>query len=223
VGLEKRTPMGQTFSIPFTAGAVGVLLSFAGQLNAGQPVPAFHAAPKEVVLRETPFDRGRHEFQAMAGTFFSVDHSPDLDYAVGTLRLGWMLSSPRGDGVFRGNCEFLLEVFGGGIFEGPGDGLAGATVLLRYNFVQPDARFVPYLQIGAGGLYSDADRDGAQRLIGEAFEFNLQASLGLRAFLSDKCAVSLEGGYRHISNANLADRNVGVDSVGGQVGLSWFW
>src|SRR6478609_5399754 len=79
--------MGQTFSIPFTAGAVGVLLSFAGQLNAGQPVPAFHTAPKEVVLRETPWDRGRHEFQAMAGTFFSVDHSPDRNYRAAALQL----------------------------------------------------------------------------------------------------------------------------------------
>lgn len=170
-----------------------------------------------------PFDKGTFELQVLAGGFFSFEHQPELDYAIGTIRGGWMLSTPSGDGFCRGNVEFLIEAFGGGIFEGPGDALAGATLLLRYNFVQPDASVVPYIQIGGGGVYSDAHEDEAQRLIGSAVSFNLQAGVGLRFFVSEQCAIVVEGGYRHISNADLADRNVGVNSIGGNIGVSYFY
>ena len=196
-----------------------VVLALSGSFSlAGHPVPE-----KEIVTSEFPFEKGTRELQVLAGTFFSINHAPDLDYAIGTIRVGWMLSTPGAAGAFRGNAEFLVEVFGGGIFKGPGDGLAGAALLLRYNFVQPDAAIVPYVQIGAGGLYSDVSEDRVQRLIGSDFEFTLQAGLGLRFFLSERCALVLEGGYRHISNANLAARNTGVDSLGASLGFSYFY
>lgn len=212
-------------SLAVSALALGFFLTSHLPSYGGHAISEGHQS-KEILSQEVVFDpfvKGSHEIQVLAGTFFSFSHEPDLDYAIGTLRAGWMLSTPHGDGFFRGNCEFLIEAFGGGIFEGPGDGLVGATLLLRYNFVQPGASVVPYFQVGAGGLYSDAHEDENQRLIGSAFEFNLQASLGFHFFVSERCAITLEGGYRHISNANLADRNVGVDSIGGQVGVSFFY
>ena len=123
----------------------------------------------------------------------------------------------------RGNFEFLAEVFGGGVFNGPGNALCGGVLWLRYNWVQPDAWLVPYLQIGAGGLWNDAYHDRSQRAIGEAFEFNLQANLGFRLMLNPRWAIAIEGGYLHVSNAGLANRNMGVDSLGGRVGMSYFF
>jgi hypothetical protein len=198
-----------------------VLLSTTPLLHAGQEVytEAKGVAPTD----EFPFEKGNFELQVLAGSFFSINHSPDLDYAVGTIRAGWMLNSPSGSGVLRGNVEFLIEAFGAAVIEGPGDVMAGGTLILRYNFVQPEATVVPYFQIGGGGLYNDIHEDQSQRLIGSAFEFNLQASLGVRWFLSERCAFVVEGGYRHISNANSADRNVGVDSLGGHIGFSCFY
>ena len=37
--------------------------------------------------------------------------------------------------------------------------------------------------------------------------------------------MSLIGGveYRHLSNGNTADRNVGLNVLGGTIGLSWFY
>jgi lipid A 3-O-deacylase len=186
--------------------------------QAGQPIES-----KQVVSSAFPFEKGDHEFQALLGAFYSFNHSPSMGYAIGSVRLGWMLSTPSGEGFCRGNTEFLLEAFGGGIFEGPGSYLAGGTLLLRYNFVQPESKWVPYFQIGAGGLYSDASKDQNQRLIGSEFEFNLQGGLGLRYFVSERCAVVLEAQYRHISNASLASRNVGVDALGGMLGISLFY
>lgn len=208
---------------PLTALALAFLLSQSALVHAGHPLIEDRVDEVEAVIEESPFDRGSLELQVLGGAFFSINHSPDFNYAIGTVRLGCMLYSPKGEGCLRGNTELLLEVFGGGIFEGPGSGLVGGTLLLRYNFVQPEAAVVPYLQIGAGGLYSDAADDETQRLIGSDFEFNLQASIGVRWFCTPRCALTLEGGYRHISNADTADRNVGVDSIGGMIGVSYFF
>ena len=89
--------------------------------------------------------------------------------------------------------------------------------------MQPDSKWVPYFQIGVGGVYNDIYKEHPQRLIGEAFEFNLQGAFGLRYLFNDHVACYVEAGYRHLSNAGFADRNFGMNSVGGQLGVSWFF
>ncbi len=221
----RRLPMRHFLSRSLLA--TGLILAGSTLSQAGHEVPEFRHGPKEIVPREMPFEKGNHEFQALAGAFFSFSpdgsERVDFDIAIASLRLGWMLSTPGGEGFFRGNYEFLLEVFGGPVIDGPGSGVVGATMILRYNFVQPEARVVPYFQVGAGGLYSDGYEDQSQNSLGSAFEFNLQASVGARFFVCPQWAITVEGGYRHISNAGFADRNRGVDSLGGLVGVSYFY
>jgi hypothetical protein len=182
---------------------------------------------KQTVAPTSPFDQGQRELQIGAGAFFSFGNDgkerPTMNDADLTGRIGWMLNTPSGDGFFRGNVEFLTEVFGAGIFEGPGSVIGGVTLLLRYNFVQPDARWVPYFQLGAGGAYSDAHEETPQRRLGSALSFNLQGGFGLRFFCTETCAIFLEADYRHLSNASLADRNNGLNSVGGFIGASYFF
>jgi lipid A 3-O-deacylase len=136
-----------------------------------------------------------------------------------------MYDSPRHDdwlgGLLRGNNEFLLEAFGGPVTKGPGSYLAGGSLLWRYNFVQPDARWAPYLQLGAGALGNDIYTGHGQREIGEAFEFVLQGDIGLKYLINDQWSVSAEGGYRHISNADLASRNEGLNSIGVLMQMSY--
>jgi hypothetical protein len=141
----------------------------------------------------------------------------------GAVRLGWMLTDVSSNGWCRGNWEFLTEVYGAGIVEGPGNVFVAATLLLRYNFVQEDSRWVPYFQVGGGGIYSDAHEDPVQGAIDTEFSFNLQGGFGLRYLCSGRCAVYIEALYRHISNAGLGDRNYGTNAVGGFVGLSYFF
>lgn len=189
-------------------------------------VPAFAgtqiADAKACPLSQSPFDKGKWELQWTSGAYFSVGSSdrPTLNYATTALRLGVMLNDPSGNGCLRGNCELLLQAIGGVVFEGPGDGLGGATLLFRYNFVQPDSNWAPYVQIGAGVMYSDIYKDQTQRLIGQAWEWDLEAAIGVRYFFSDTCSAHLEGGYRHLSNADSSDRNVGLNSLGVTAGLS---
>jgi opacity protein-like surface antigen len=174
-----------------------------------------------------PFDRGNLELEVGAGEFGSFSTTsakrPSIDYQLDDVRLGWMYDSPRHSGWLRGNNEFLLEAFAAPVTTGPGNYLAGGSLLWRYNFVQPGARLVPYFQLGAGALDNDIHTNTRQREIGEAFEFVLQGGLGLKYMLNDRWAVSAEAGYRHISNADLSSRNEGLNSMGGLVQVSYFF
>lgn len=168
--------------------------------------------------------KGTRETEVLGGAFTSVDYAtrkrPQFDFALADARYGWMLNQPRA-GIFFGNEEFLIDAFAGPILKGPGTVMAGATFVLRHNFVtRADAFLVPYFQMGLGGLYSDAaDADRVQFGIGTTFEFNLQATIGARWKLDRAWALHTEFGYRHISNAGLDSRNGGVDAVGGLIGI----
>jgi hypothetical protein len=175
------------------------------------------------------FERGTWEIEGGAGEFCSFSTTsakrPTVNYQLEDVRLGWMYDSPRrGDwlgGWLRGNSEFLLEIAGGPVTKGPGSYLAGGSVLWRYNFVQPAPRWVPYLQLGAGALGNDIYKGRAQMEVGEAFEFVLQGDAGLRYLINDQWSISAEAGYRHISNADLASRNEGLNSLGGLMQVSY--
>lgn len=204
--------------LPFT------LLALMASAQAGPEMKA----DKTVTVVETPFDQGKMELQLSLGYFGLLNEKepqrPQLDDVDGSLRLGWMLYTPSGDSLLRGNLEFMIEAYGAGIIEGPGSYLAGSTLILRYNFVQPDAVVVPYLQAQAGGVYSDAaDDDENQRLIGSDLSFHLGGAVGVRFFCSARSSISLEANYRHISNASTSSRNNGANSLGGFLGFSWFF
>lgn len=189
--------------------------------------PAFAGEDRiSTSFRPNEFDdlKGVREIEVLGGAFTSVNYAtrkrPQFDFALATVREGWMLNNVR-SGIFFGNEEFLLDAFAGSILKGPGTVMAGATLILRHNFItRAGAFFTPYYQMGVGGLYSDAaDADRVQFGIGTTFEFNLQATLGARWRIDPVWAVHTELGYRHISNAGLDSRNGGVDAVGGFIGL----
>ena len=175
----------------------------------------------------SPFDSGRQELQIGTGVFISFQTTsakrPQINDAGGHLRFGWMLTSPSGEGFWRGNTEFLLAAQGSGIFKGPGSVFAGGSLILRRNFVQPQSRWVPYAQLEAGALYNDGFEDRNQRALGQSFEFQLGGGLGIRYLAGEAWGVFLEADYRHISNANLSNRNAGTNAVGGFFGVSRFF
>jgi opacity protein-like surface antigen len=176
---------------------------------------------------ESNFSRGGKEFQNVTGAFFYFDtgrnNRPSVDFALDTLRLGIMLNDPAGPGLLTGNFELLGEVFAGPVVEGPGNVLAGGTLVFRYNFVQPSARLIPYVQVGAGGVYTDIPEKESGGLISLPVEFNLQAGAGTRIMLNDRWSIVIEGAYRHISNAEIKKPNFGIDSVGGNLGFGFFF
>ena len=201
-------------------------VGFQGTAAAG---PEDKSGPKEVAAQTDVFHTGGLEFQALDGVFFSQqpthDARPNFDYEMTALRIGYMLDTPRGHGFFRGNDELLFEGQGSVLFQGPGTAMGGASFLYRRNFVQPNSLVVPYFNAGLGGLYDDIYHSYPQRAIGARFQFNLEAEIGARFLLGHHSPFSIDvaASYRHISDASLTKRNDGIDSVGGEIGLSVFF
>ena len=177
-----------------------------------------------------PFAKGMREFNVGSGYFFSpviaTGGRPTLNYVQGDLALGWMLTSPSpmfGMECPRGNWELLANAFGTTVTDGPGGYMAGGRLLMRYNFVHPNARLVPFFQLGGGGLINNIYRDQQQHLVGGQFEFTLVADLGMRFFFTPRCALVLAADFEHVSNAGTASRNLGVNAAGGTLGVSCFF
>lgn len=141
------------------------------------------------------------------------------DLALLSLSYGHMLGNVvGGDNWYRGNWEGRLELFAGGQFSPQSDPFVGLTPHLRYNFAT-GTRWVPFADLGAGVTASGIeapDQSGT-------FEFNLQANVGTHWFVRDNLALTFEVGYLHMSCAGLHDPNLGVNTVKGMVGLTWFF
>lgn len=195
-----------------------VLVTARGFVRAGE---APSIAPSSA---EPGFTQGTHEFEAFGSYLKSLSDThlaqrPFFDTALVAVRYGWMLDNRR-PGMFFGNEEFLLEGFVGPVLQGPGSVLGGGALQLRHNFAWGrHPFFVPYFQIGAGLVASDASSDKSQFAIGLPVEFNLQTGLGARWRMNASWSINTEFDYRHISNAGLSSRNGGYDLIGGFIGL----
>jgi hypothetical protein len=196
-------------------------------LTAGEPS---HKSFVELTTQKplNPFEKGVCEVNFMAGASWSPvlrgkDRRPGFDYAKVTGGVGWMLTDPGKPGFWRGNWETFITAFASSVIAGPGSYLAGGRGLLRYNFVQPETRWVPFVDIGAGVLRNDAYKDSNQLLIGGEWAFSLQAQGGVRFFVSPRWALIAATQFEHISNAGLYSRNVGVNSLGGTLGVASFF
>ena len=90
--------------------------------------------------------------------------------------------------------------------------------------IRPGSRIVPFLQIEGGGAYSDmAHEDSNQRLLGSEWSFTFGGAVGLRCMVSQRMAITTALEYRHVSNADTADRNVGLNALGGTLSLGWLF
>ena len=187
-----------------------VLLLGLPTAQAGEPDGKTPAAP--VAVEDRIFHRGAWDLQVAEAVEFSLQT---------TSRIRPNIDDPHGSNFLRGNNEFLLEVVGGPMFQGPGSALGGLSVVYRRNFLSPGARIVPYLNLGAGGVYSDAFHDKVQQALGSPFEFDLQAAVGARFRLGLNWTLDAEFAYRHLSNAHIVDRNLGTNAIGGLVGASY--
>jgi len=183
--------------------------------------------PRDLTTQDIYQEAG-FTLQLMNGALASpVGIGPDtqtLNYTMHNLRIGYLLNTPRWNGhPLDGAVELIGEVSGSVIFEGAGSYLIGPSIHVRYNFTQPDWKFVPYLQIGGGLTFTDAHEDQTQRAIGQELEFTPQASLGFRYLVAPDLTLDAEFIYHHISNAGLASRNLGINALGGMIGFSYFF
>jgi hypothetical protein len=174
------------------------------------------------------YAKNRLSAQFLAGALFGplslIQNYPTFDYAQTNLRFGWMVDDPSESRYFgKGNFELLFELSNSFIFEGFGNYIRGFTLLGRYNLLLPNPRWALYFQLGLGAVVNDAYRDMSQTQIGQAVEFTPQASVGLRYFIARNWTFDLEVMFHHISNAYFAERNDSINSVGGFLGITYFF
>ena len=194
-----------------------VFISLACASAIGQEVPQTSASS------DLPFQRGRYEAGLSSGVLFSpigADRGrATVNYTLSGVHLGGMLTDVNPSCWLPGNVEVLGELIGGTVFNGRGSYLAGATVWIRYNFVEPNWRLVPFVQGGLGAELTDFD----QRLIGEKFNFNLNVGAGVRYFVKPNLSIDLECLYQHLSNAKLSSTDIGINAVGPVLGISYYF
>jgi Lipid A 3-O-deacylase (PagL) len=160
-------------------------------------------------------------FQVLGGYYTNAGQL-SYSYAPITFRVGKILNCGIEEGGLRGFLEPILEVKGGPSFS-IGHGFVGGSALLRYNFVQPQCRIVPYIQAGVGLQYNDAYVDNSQNALGQGLEYTAQGQIGLRYFVTHNLSLDVEAGYEYITNLGQSARNGGINGVGGSVGLTYYF
>lgn len=168
------------------------------------------------------FSSSAQTFGVEAGASYGVPvfgGSEKHDLSLLDLSYSHMLGGVKGkDSWYRGNWEARLELFGGSQFYPQPDWLAGISAHLRYDFAL-GLPVVPFFDagIGLGGTgISAPDLSGV-------FQFNLQAGPGVYWFINDHMALTGEVRLMHMSCAGLSSPNLGLNTVLGLVGVSWFF
>jgi opacity protein-like surface antigen len=187
-------------------------------------VTASNAPSSRIWSSETGvgFERGAQEAGLVAGVGLgmkALGGGHFHNWTLGAAQYGYVLSDPvLTNHWYRGNWELLGEAFGSEQFHPDAAYLAGAAPLLRYNFAA-SRQWVPFID-GGGGLCATDIRNGD---LSTTFEFNLQGAAGVRIFLSDSLALTLQYRYMHVSNASTHSPNLGVNVNNALAGLTWLF
>jgi lipid A 3-O-deacylase len=132
---------------------------------------------------------------------------------------GQMIGDVIGIGKwYRGNWEFRAELFGGIQVNSEACTLVGLAPHLRYNFAT-GTRLVPYLDVGGGLSLTEIRAPD----LGDAFQFNEQAIIGVNYFVKDNLSVNIGMQYLHLSSAAISMPNNGVNTVGCFLGVQWLF
>ena len=167
------------------------------------------------------FNPQRFEFALESGYLFGAINPP-TDYQILaeflTARIRWGVV--RGDTWLRGYNQFYVSAMAEPILQGIENHYFGMNFGMRYNFVQPGSRFVPYFSggLGLGWIDSHAEIPGGQ---GQDFTFNILTAAGISYSINDHWKISVGALYQHLSNGGQTDPNPSLNLFGPQVGVNY--
>jgi len=135
-----------------------------------------------------------------------------------TARVRWGVV--QSDSWLRGYNQFYVSAIAEPIFRGPENHYFGLNFGVRYNFVRPGSRLVPYFSggLGLGWIDSHPSIPGAQ---GQDFTFNILTAAGISYQMSKHWKLDAGILYQHLSNAGQTDPNPSLNLLGPQVGLNY--
>jgi hypothetical protein len=135
-------------------------------------------------------------------------------------RHGWILTEARGPSILRGRLEYAVDAVPIFWFFQPGGTAFGAglsPLALKWNF-DAGSRVVPYVELGAGMVFTSRDvPPGAYRI-----NFTSGAALGAHFLRQTQGHFSAEIRFMHISNAGLASYNPGINTIQVRIGIGAF-
>jgi len=162
----------------------------------------------------------------IAGGFWQgvefLNHAPSTDRsAVFVLpKIGMIVTDELRAGLLSGNLELAVEpLFARFTKPFPAEAAGGAWVI-KYNLLS-FGRWVPFWDAGAGMLWTNL----APRIPEQSTPFNfvLETGPGVHYFLTQSLTVTAGVRYHHISNADIGQRNTGLNAVLPYFGFSWFF
>jgi Lipid A 3-O-deacylase (PagL) len=164
----------------------------------------------------------RFDFAIESAYLFGV-FNPPRNYEISadfvTARVRWGNYLDR-EGFFRGYNQVYFSFLAEPIVRGIENHYFGMNLGLRYNFVRPGSRFVPYFSggVGLGAIDSHPEQFGAQ---GQDFTFNILSALGISYQFSDRFSGQVGLLYQHFSNAGQTDPNPSLNLFGPQAGFTF--
>jgi len=167
------------------------------------------------------FNPERFEVALESGYLFGFINPP-RSYQIGaeflTARVRWGVV--RSDMWLRGYNQFYISAIAEPIFRGIENHYFGLNFGMRYNFVRPGSRLVPYISggLGLGWIDSHAEIPGGQ---GQDFTFNILTAAGISYKMNDHWKLNAGILYEHLSNGGQTDPNPSLNLLGPQVGATY--
>ncbi len=163
----------------------------------------------------------RFEIATESGYLLGAFNNPNA-YEIGAEfvsgRIRWGIN--ESEGWLRGYNQFCVTAMAEPIFRGVENHYFGVNFGVRYNFAQPNSRFIPYFSagLGLGWIDSHPNVSGAQ---GQDFTFNILTAAGLSYELTENWKISAGILYQHLSNGGQTDPNPSLNLFGPQVGARY--
>lgn len=115
----------------------------------------------------------------------------------------------------RSLVQFQIEPFLGYISSPDSNFEMGTSFFFKFGFLPQTSKIQPYIKAGVGLDYMTLHT----REQSTQFNFISTGAVGTHIFFKKNVALTLEGRYRHLSNASIDDPNTGINTYWGTVGI----
>jgi hypothetical protein len=146
------------------------------------------------------------------GSYSAIPLMVDFDFSLKPLTRKIGFNPP-------GLIQFQLEPFVNTVYRPDTNAEIGNSFLIKIGFLPENFKFQPYFKGGLGMVYiTQQTREQATQ-----FNFIEYVGGGIHYFFNKNTALTLEGRYRHLSNAAIKRPNKGIETYFLLVGLSYLF
>jgi hypothetical protein len=189
-------------------------------LNCLGSVPALGAEGRladEAAQGRWLFTPGRITLGIHGGGGFSMAGGQrDAELAMLAGRVGYVVAQQ--ERMLPGSLEVVGEPFYLAVFQDKTAHVGGFSALVKYN-IWTGTRFVPFVEGGGGVSYASDDVPPKS----SHFNFTAQVGAGLHYVVGERSTIDFRGIFHHLSNANTADDNPGLNNALFFVGMTFLY